>query len=298
MEREAGIHSSFFFFAQSGGSRGGRYDSLALKEILRELARNGWETGLHGSFDSMLDQSRLAEERMRLGHALGSDVDGVRQHYLRVRVPDSFRHMEKVGFKYDASIGFSDRLGFRSSMCLPYRPYDLVDRKALDILEIPLVVMDGALPDSDDARRKAMMELAGTVRKERGLLSILWHQRSFSEDDFPGIGSLYEWFLNRIADEDACVAPHGEIFRWWQAREGLALQGLEQGDRRITASFSSPCDTPAMTFELAGRYRVLEADGAAMECIADSGEGHRAFSLSNIGKEGFELVLEEALDEQ
>jgi hypothetical protein len=298
MERDAGVRSSFFFFAQSGGSRGGRYDSLALKETLRELAAGGWETGLHGSYESMLDQRRMTEERTRLTRALGFDVDGVRQHYLRIRVPESFRYMEGAGFKYDASVGFSDRLGFRASMCLPYRPYDPLSRKPLDLIEIPLVVMDGALPDSSEDRRRVMMELAGTIRRESGLFSILWHQRSFSEDAFPGIGSLYEWFLGRIADENACVAPHGEVFRWWQTREGVTISGLKRRNRRLSASFSIPRDTPVMTFELTGRCRVLDADGVAMERVAVSGEGHAILRLSGVRKEGFELVLEETLDEQ
>jgi hypothetical protein len=288
-ERAAGVRSSFFFFADRGGSRGGRYDVLALKDELEDLVRGGWEIGLHGSYDSMVDLQRLEGERERLGQALSGQVTGVRQHYLRIKVPLSVGFMEDTGFGYDASLGFSDRVGFRASTCLPFRLYDFANRRPFRLLEIPITVMDGALPGTPDATREVMKRLLGTVSGKSGLFSLIWHQRSFTEEDFPGLGSLYGWFLEEAGNHHPYFATHEDVFNWWTKRETLGLRDTEKRGRRITASFNTPSDLPSMTLLFSRPIRLREVRGA----VEEKQEDPRRLRLQEMARPDFSLIFEE-----
>jgi hypothetical protein len=48
---------------------------------------------------------------------------------------------------YDTTFGYNDLVGFRNGMCYPFRPYNLNTASEVNILEIPLALMDGTLFD-------------------------------------------------------------------------------------------------------------------------------------------------------
>jgi hypothetical protein len=50
-----------------------------------------------------------------------------------------------AGFKYDSTLGFNDNVGFRFGTCYPWRLYDLKREEDLPVIEIPLIVQDGAM---------------------------------------------------------------------------------------------------------------------------------------------------------
>jgi predicted deacetylase len=55
----------------------GRYsldDDDDIRELIRTLHDGGWEVGLHGSYESYDDRSRLAYELSRLEEILGDRV--------------------------------------------------------------------------------------------------------------------------------------------------------------------------------------------------------------------------------
>ena len=296
VERERAVRSSFFFFADKGGNRGGRYDPVAIEEVLKELVREGWEVALHGSYESMVDGDRLAGERKRLSLVLGGDVTGVRQHYLRFNIPVSVGCMEGAGFEYDASVGFSDRAGFRASICLPFRLYDLENRRPSSLLELPIAVMDGALPLAATSRQEAMVGLVDAVRDRKGLLSVIWHQRSFDESTFPGLASLYDWFLSRAAADRPYFATQREVASWWRKRGALEIVGIERSGKVFAVSFSAPRGAESVTLELCGSIRLSNARGVRAESLLDRADRFCRLRLSEMEKHAFELEFEETYE--
>jgi hypothetical protein len=289
VEKSAGVRSSFFFFAEKGGSRGGRYDVLAIRDELEELLRGGWEVGLHGSYESMVDVERLMREKERLCQTLGNQVTGVRQHYLRLKVPLTVGCMESAGFGYDASLGFSDRAGFRASTCFPFRLYDFEKRRPFTLLEIPFAAMDGALPETPDASRETLERLLDAARQKRGLLSVIWHQRSFDRRDFPGLGPLYDWLLREVGGDHPYFGTHEDVFRWWLKREALGLEEFEKTRGCTEASFDIPHDLLSVALRFSCPVRLREARGVACERTEDPSE----LLLREIARPGFSLVFEE-----
>ena len=224
LEDKFHVRSTFFFlqeskkinllrpkeWALSGGKY--RFDNKKVYEIIQILNRNGWEIGLHGSYESCKREDLLREEKKELQQVLGTEVIGIRQHYLQLEVPQTWKIQHEVGFLYDASFGFRDRIGFRDERYLPFYPLDN------SLLEIPLALMDGALfsnHGSEAAVWGECLNLIKTAEKQGGLLTVLWHQRVFNENEFPGWGNVYTKILKECRERGAYFGTCKDIHNLW-----------------------------------------------------------------------------------
>ena len=291
-EKKIGVRSTFYFFADRGGERGAKYDCVSIKELLRNLVDGGWEIGLHGSYGSMVDKGKLIKEKMRLGEAARTDIAGVRQHYLRMKIPETVQNMEMAGFNYDASVGFSDRVGFRASMCLPFHLYDFRNRRPFDILEIPISIMDRGLPGEEQRRKEKVKRMIQSVKESRGVLSLLWHQSMFDDADFPGLGRLYEWLLDMVSADNPFFANHAELCRWWRKREQVSVASSEPSGSRTVLKIESGEEIPTMSFEIFGKTGGLSCEGATLEKLRTEEGDKSVFTISGIGSPGFGLNIE------
>ena len=291
-ERKLGVRSTFFFFANRGGELGGMYDCVSIRRLLKDLVDGGWEIGLHGSYESMINRNRLVSEKMRLEEVVRADIVGVRQHYLRVKIPETIQNMDTAGFEYDASVGFSNRAGFRASMCLPFHSYDFRNRRPFDILEIPISIMDRGLPKNEEERKEKVKRIIHGVRESRGVLSVLWHQSMFDDADFPGLGRLYEWLLEIVSADNPFFADHVELCRWWRKREQVSVAASEEKGGGTVLKIESKEEISTMSFEVFGKTGRVSCEGATLEELRPKGEDRSLFTISGIGSPGFGLDIE------
>lgn len=160
--------------------------SKRTKYVLDYLKKNNAKIGLHASYDSFAKPKLYTKEKEALEHALGYAVSDIRQHYLRVRVPQSWRHMQSVGLHSDESYGFSEHEGFRCGTCFAYKVFDIKQDCELDIYEKPLIVMDATLKLyrklSLVEAEESIMRLADTCRFVNGCFTLLWHNTSISRE--------------------------------------------------------------------------------------------------------------------
>ena len=119
--------------------------SKTLSQRSVKIIDRGWEVGLHGGHTAYLNAQEMKIKKERLEKVTHQPVLGYRNHYLRFKVPDTWEYLSKAGFQYDTTLGYADCAGFRNGMCHPFRPFNLNTNHEIDILEIPLTVMDGSL---------------------------------------------------------------------------------------------------------------------------------------------------------
>jgi hypothetical protein len=187
----------------------GRYslDDPAIQRVVRDLDRGGWEVGLHGSYRSYDDRDRLRTELRRVEELVGHEVVGVRQHYLNLDVPDTWRHHRALGLDYDTSLGSSETVGFRHGH-RPLRPFDD------EFVVFPLTMMENALFDHGGDVAAAWEECEAVLdeaREERAVATVLWHPRVFNEREFPGYRRLYRRLVERALDDGAWVGPPADL---------------------------------------------------------------------------------------
>lgn len=232
LEAELGVRSAFYFLSEPPlwhhsfeelfdpsalVQAFGRYDvrTPALTEVVRELDRDGWEVGLHGSYHTATDRERLREEKRRIEEALGQPVVGGRQHYLNLAEPETWRHYRSIGLSYDASLGSATEYGFQYGTDVR-RPFDD------EFVVFPLTLMEQHLPDPGrefDEAWAACASLLDTAIEEHAVMTVLFHPRFFSQRDFPGYRRLYRRLVTRALERDAWVGPPGEYYETFLAPE-------------------------------------------------------------------------------
>ena len=232
LETKHNYRSTYYLMAGRRHPEDGSYDldKPPMPPLFRGLAESGCEIGLHGSYGSYTDPDLLRTLKADLEQRVGRPVAGHRNHLLRFRVPDSWRTQEAAGFSYDATLGYHDREGFRGGHAFPFHPYDLEAERTLDLLEIPLAIMDVGLLKYRHLRGERRLEAVLSVLEQtlsvHGLATLLWHNHTFYDPEYPGSGWLYEKALEWLARSGAHVATAQEIDGWWRARSAVRLSPL------------------------------------------------------------------------
>jgi hypothetical protein len=169
MEREEslGLRSTFFF--RPAYDDGSGVESYA--EELRELARGGWEVGLHANCG--WDLGAIAEEKRRVERAAGVEIVSMRVHMLKLD-PQLLPALEGVGVKHDSSLCFSrEGPSPESAGCL----------RCGGVLELPITVMDAYLfaywgVKPGEVRKTVLEALRAAYEAGRRVATLLWHDCS------------------------------------------------------------------------------------------------------------------------
>jgi len=217
LEAKYNAKSSFYFLALRPGEKDFNYEIEDLEAELKYISTHGWEVGLHGGHESYRSLEDIKEKKQRLEKVLGKEIIGYRNHYLRFKVPDTWELLSKANFKYDTTFGYSDCAGFRNGMCHPFRPYNINTGKQIDIIELPLIVMDRTLLKSYmrlDVKTawELTKSLVDKVEQYNGVITILWHNNTSIDGE--GL-KYYEKFLKYVSGKKAWLASGEEIYNWW-----------------------------------------------------------------------------------
>lgn len=218
IEDELGVKSTFFFlneknlFADKSLDEWikpknwkrftGRYNinSEEIVDIITTLDKRGWEIGLHGSYESYNDKDRLEWEKTQLESILGQKITGGRQHYLNLERPDTWKYHRDIGLRYDSSLGSSTEYGFQDG-------YDIIRPFNDEFVVFPLTIMEVAVMQgrSFEAAWRKCKEILQEARDNNAIMTILWHPKVFSEEDFPGYKQLYVKLIQEAQSMGAWV---------------------------------------------------------------------------------------------
>ena len=223
IERKYGISASYYFMAGGETSNDNYYSiqNKALKDVFKRIKDNSSEIGLHGSYNSYNNLNLLKNEKNKMGKY--SECNGVRQHYLRFQVPDTWNIQQKCNLKYDSTLGYAKYAGFRAGICTPYKPFDILNRKIIDIIEIPLIVMDGTISEaqymglSNDEAIKYVKKLINRIIDVNGVFSLLWHNSSL---DYNSVWkewiNVYEEIVSYCFDKNALAISGEKILKLYE----------------------------------------------------------------------------------
>jgi hypothetical protein len=233
MENELGVKSSLFFLNETSPvdifdkktwhHYGRRYNwnDPHVTELMRKIHSEGWEVGLHGSYNSYKDAQKIYEEKSALEQIIQDKVYGGRQHNLNLSIPETWKHQEDAGLLYDSTLGYNDCIGFRWGTSFPFRPYHQKERRMLDIREIPMIIED--LPFFRlQNKKEAFLQIAGEVERHQGVLTLLWHHSVMNEHEYPGWGLAYKKMIKYCQKKNSWVTSAKEIAQWWREREQLS----------------------------------------------------------------------------
>lgn len=234
LEESYGACSSFYFLALEKGARDYTYAIEDLEQEMCGLEDRGCEVGLHGGCEAYRDLECLKREKQHLEKVLNRKIVGYRSHYLRFRVPETWELLEKAGFRYDTTLGYPDCIGFRNGMCHPFQPFNLTTGRRMEILEIPLIIMDRTMLSYMQLSERQIWSqieyLLNVVERYHGVLTILWHNNSMTGAPL----HLYQKILKSCHDRGAWLTNCREMNDWWK-RHGMQTPPKPQGDRTLKA---------------------------------------------------------------
>jgi hypothetical protein len=219
LERSRGASSVFFLMGAhrvvQDGSAPDVYDRLRPR-VVETLLDLGVEIGLHPSYTAAFDPALIADEKAEL-ERLGVTPRGARYHYLRVDPHLNLAPLADLGFDYDSSLGYGGAVGFRPGIAHPFRPWDVVRDRPLDLVEIPLAAMDVTLAEprylglSVQEAERRLVAVLDRAAEHGGGFSILWHTDRFDPPTAGGWDRLYARLIDAIHARGGVCVPANEL---------------------------------------------------------------------------------------
>jgi hypothetical protein len=215
----------------------------------------------------------LLAEREGLSEVLGSPVTGIRQHYFRLMIPETWRRQEEAGYLYDSSLFFPNRSGFRAGTGYPFIVFDATSGRQLDLIEIPVEINDSTLfsyekLDVERARGRCR-ELIDQAANYSDLLTVQWHLRMADQVDHPGLFDLYAFILNYAKEKhsNVWITNCADLVQWWKDRENIILsertRSISEVDFLVTSQ--NPCKGLSIWMHIPNAKRIEQIKSVGKE---------------------------------
>lgn len=214
LERQHGLRSIIHIYSAAGNRTSLRsalfdpgYDLEQTPETCATLVaavEDGHTIGLHPAFSSWQDATRMSQQRTGVRKSVpNAEVSHCRQHWLRFSWEQTWSAQTRAGLRHDATLGFNDRPGLRTSAALSWHPWNEATSRAHDILATPLMLMDSQLYDygghDRGARERMIDQWLGEVQAVGGTATVLWHPHTLGSDYGWKDGFLY--LLDKLANK-------------------------------------------------------------------------------------------------
>ena len=198
LQRKYKFKSIYFFLLGEYGlnDKNVPVDSRKFRSLIKSIADYA-EAGIHPSYGSNKNPVRLKKELSELSKILKREVTRSRQHFLILKLPETYRRLIELDITDDYTMGYALQVGFRASICTPYYFYDLDNEQITNLKIHPFAVMDATLKyymkiAPGDAMSH-ILPLINEVRKVNGDFVSLWHNESLSENKlWSGWRTVYE----------------------------------------------------------------------------------------------------------
>lgn len=190
---------SYFFFMAEGLTK---YDnnyksnSTYVKKLVNRIKNRGHCIGIHPTYNAYNDKIQFKKEKNELASNLETKVLFGRNHFLRFEVPTTWQIWEDNNMKWDSTLSYADKEGFRSGCCYEFSVFNILTRKKLKLKEKPLIMMESSLLYQDNINYKNaknnIVNLINIVKKYNGDFVLLWHNSSFNIYEWKKFSAIYE----------------------------------------------------------------------------------------------------------
>jgi hypothetical protein len=225
LERRASARSTSYLLAGRTVEEDGDVElherAAAYHAALVTNDADGDQLGLHGSYMASVKTGLLASELDTLNTRAGRELVDHRFHYLRHRPVYAWPLLDQLGIRTDASLGFAETPGFRAGTAHPFRAWDHEAECPLDLVVIPLAVMDASydpryLDVGRAERRRHVQSVLDVVLWHDGAASLLTHNDRLCNVDSGGWTRQYRDILHMVRRTGgvACTAAAaGDAYR-------------------------------------------------------------------------------------
>jgi hypothetical protein len=216
IEQKFNANSSFFFLSLLKEDKDYNYELNQIGDVFDKLIKSKKEIGLHGGHDAFDNIHQLKKEKDNLESFLGAKIKGYRGHYLKFKTPDTWLNLNELGFEYDTTFGFAESIGFRNGTCYPFQPYDLSNDRFLDLIEIPLMIMDTSIYNYMKINPvhiyNLLTEFIDRVAAYNGVVTLLWHNTDAYDPSY----EMFQKILAYAYSKNAWMPSGEELTEYWK----------------------------------------------------------------------------------
>ncbi len=153
--------------------------------------------GLHPSYVASFDEYLIRKEKLKLERIVNSKIKRNRQHFLRMKTPDTYQTLNRLNFSEDFTLTYPSQAGFRAGTAIPFHFFDLIENEKTPLLIRPTIIMDATLNSYMKLNPKEAIDLIDSLAKEcklsGGDFCLLWHN---SEIANPETNPWYQVFIH------------------------------------------------------------------------------------------------------
>jgi hypothetical protein len=162
--------------------------------------------GIHPSFASNEKTDMLSVEINRLSKITHKEITKSRQHFLKLKLPDTYRRLIELDIKDDYTMGFANELGFRAGTSMCFNFYDLDNESETNLRVHPFAMMEATLKYYNKVRPDQAIEhvkpIIDAIKKTGGTFISLWHNETLSNwGIWKGWRDVYEEMVQYAIDK-------------------------------------------------------------------------------------------------
>lgn len=205
LHRMYNLNPRYFFLVPE---KIGKYDRNILPkenalQILIKRHSEKYKISVHPSWQSGDNQLLIKKEIQTIEHITQLKITASRQHFIRFKLPQTFRKLIDLGIKEDFSMGYGSINGFRASVASPFYWYDLEKEQTTNLLLYPFCFMEAnSYFEQKQAPQQALEEMRhyyNEIKKVNGMLITIWHNTFLGTDTrFNGWKETYITFVKEI----------------------------------------------------------------------------------------------------
>lgn len=175
------------------------------RHLIKTLHEKDYKIGIHPSFGSFLSAQTIQTETQQLSDCIGEAISDSRQHFLRYRLPHTFRHLLEAGIRHDYTLCYPDAMGFPCGMGQPFLWYDLEREACTELWLHPTMLMDRTLVSFMQKDKESLWQdflgLLEASKKQGGELCLLFHNEALSESgEWLGWGDFFREMIARCRE--------------------------------------------------------------------------------------------------
>ena len=172
------------------------------RQLIKSISEKAM-VGLHPSYSSNKNKNLIAIEKNKLEKIINKPITVSRQHYLKLKLPDTYGTLLTNNFSEDYTIGYSAVYGFRAGTCNSFLFFDLKKNETTDLRLFPFTYMDVTLNNylqlNIEESKKVVSNLINITYKYNGIFIPLWHNSTLCDcNEWKGWREVFEHTLKEI----------------------------------------------------------------------------------------------------
>ncbi len=209
LHKEYGFSPAYFILSAQQTTKFDRNihpEHPAMVRVIKNLVREtGARIGIHPSYYSDTGDV-MKEEKALLEQILKYKTRKSRQHYIRLKIPNTYRLLLKNNITEDYSMGYGSHLGFRAGTGCSFMWYDIENEAPAPIRVFPFCFMDTTahyemgLPPSEAF--DLLRNMSQSLEETGSMLITVFHNFSLGTDEeWSGWRQAYELFMAEHAEK-------------------------------------------------------------------------------------------------